>query len=54
MAWFDGMASSPVQGMPPLSLQNRCRCVPEPGVTVKDVLLVVGEQIGFDNIRKNS
>ncbi len=44
------MASPSVQGTPLLSLRNGCRCVPEPGVIVEDVLLVVGEQIGFDNI----
>lgn len=50
MAWFAGMASPSVQGTPPLSLRNGCRRVPEPSVIVEDVLLVVGEQIGFDNI----
>lgn len=50
LAWFAGMASPSVQGSPPLSLRNGCRCVPEPGVIVEDVLLVVGGQIGFDNI----
>lgn len=33
-----------------LTLRHGCRCVPEPGVTVEDLLLVIGEQIGFDNI----
>ncbi len=50
MAWFAGMASPLVQGSPSLSLRNGCRCVPEPGVIAEDVLLVVGGQIGFDNI----
>lgn len=49
VVWFAGMASPPVQGTPPLSLQNGCRCVPEPGVNVENMLLVV-EQIGFDKI----
>lgn len=44
------MASHSVQGTPLLSLRNGCRCVTEPGVTVEDVLLAVGEQSGFDNI----
>lgn len=50
LVWFAGMASPSVQGSPPLSLRNGCRCVPEPSVIVEDVLLVVGGQIGFDNI----
>ncbi len=45
-----GMASVPVQGMPSLSLCNGCRCVPDPGVTVEELLLVIGEQVGFENI----
>ncbi len=27
-----------------------CRCVPDPGVTVEELLLVIGEQVGFENI----
>ncbi|XP_026054630.1 uncharacterized protein LOC113040526 [Carassius auratus] len=44
------MASVPVQGTPTLSLRNGCKCVPEAGVTVEELLLVIGEQVGFDNI----
>lgn len=33
-----------------LSLRHGVRCVPDAGVTVEDVLLAIGEQIGFDNI----
>jgi len=42
-----GMESVPGSA---LSLRHGCRCVPEPGVTVEDLLVVIGEQIGFDNI----
>jgi len=44
------MASVPTPGTPTLSLRNGCRCVPEPGVTVEDLLLVIGEQVDFENI----
>lgn len=44
------MASVPNQGTQGLSLRNGCRCTPEPGVTVEELLLVVGEQVGFENI----
>lgn len=44
------MASVSVQGTPSLSLRNGCKCVPEPGVTVEELLLVIGEQVGFENI----
>ncbi len=44
------MASIPGQTPPNLSLRNGCRCVPEPGVTIEELLVVVGEQVGFDNI----
>lgn len=37
-------------GMESLSLRHGCRCEPEPGVSVEDLLLVIGEKIGFDNI----
>lgn len=46
-----GMASVPGSI---LTLRHGCRCVPEPGVTVEDLLLVIGEQIGFDNIASAS
>lgn len=40
-----------MQGTPPvLSLRNGCRCASDPGVTVEELLLVVGKQVGFDNI----
>lgn len=45
-----GMAAVPVQGTPALSLRNGCRCVPEHAVTVEELLVVVGENVGFDNI----
>jgi len=46
------MASLPNGGEPPppVSLRNGVRCVPAPGVEVEDVLVAVGEQIGFENI----
>ncbi len=43
-----GMAS--IGRRMPLSLRHGFRCVPEASVTVKDVLLAVGEQIGYENI----
>lgn len=44
------MASVPVQGTAALSLRNGCKCVPEAGVTVEELLIVVGEQVGFENV----
>lgn len=44
------MASEVRQGVSHLSLRNGCRCVPEIGVSVEDVLVVLVEMIGFDNI----
>lgn len=44
------MASLPEGGAASLSLRHGVRCVVEPGVTVEDVLLAAGEQIGYDNI----
>lgn len=44
------MASEVRQGASHLSLRNGCRCVPELGVSVEDVLEVVGELVGFDKI----
>ncbi len=38
------------QGTPILSLRNGCRCVPESGVTVEDLLLIIGQKLGFENI----
>ncbi len=43
-----GMAST--GGRTPLSLRHGFRCVAEASVTVEDVLLAVGEQIGYENI----
>lgn len=37
-------------GRTPLSLRHGFRCVPESNATVEDVLLAVGEQIGYENI----
>ncbi len=39
-----------VQGAPTLSLRNGCRCIPDPGVTVEEMLLIIGEKVGFENI----
>lgn len=44
------MASVNAQGTPALSLRNGCRCVPEAGVTVEDLLLIIGDKLGFENI----
>ncbi len=45
-----GMATAHAQGTPTLSLRNGCRCVPESGVTVEDLLLIIGQKLGFENI----
>ncbi|KAL7838651.1 hypothetical protein AOLI_G00270550 [Acnodon oligacanthus] len=37
-------------GVETLSLRHGVRCVPESGVTVEEVLLAVGEQVGCENI----
>ncbi len=44
------MASSSAGVTPPVSLRHGVRCVPADGVTVEDVLMAVGEEIGFENI----
>jgi len=44
------MASEVRQGVSHLSMRNGCRCVPDIGVSVEDVLVVVGGIIGFENI----
>lgn len=44
------MASTNVLTPATLSLRNGCRCVPDPAVSVEDMLLVFGEKIGFENI----
>lgn len=44
------MATAQAPGMPALSLRNGCRCVPEAGVTVEDLLLIIGQKLGFENI----
>lgn len=44
------MATTNKQGTSNLSLRNGCRCVPEPGVTVEEILLIIGDKLGFDNI----
>lgn len=44
------MASLPAEGAACLSLRHGVRCMAEPGVSVEDVLLAAGEQIGYDNI----
>ncbi len=43
-------ATVQVQGAPSLSLCNGCRCVPNPGVTVEEFLLIIGGKVGFENI----
>lgn len=43
----DRMAS---QETPPLSLQHGVRCVPDDGVMVEDVLVAVGDEVGFESI----
>ncbi len=48
------MAAVPAQGTACLSLRNGCRCVPEAGVTVEDLLVAVGQKVGFDNIISGS
>ncbi len=35
---------------PPVSLHYGVRCVPVNGATVEDVLMAVGEEIGYENI----
>lgn len=44
------MASSPIRGAPSLSLSHRVRCVPDPGKTVGEVLVGVGEQVSYVNV----
>lgn len=44
------MAAAHAQGTPTLSLRNGCRCVPEAGVTVEELLMSIGQIIGFENI----
>lgn len=44
------MASLLAGGEPPVSRRHRVRCVPAQGVSVEDVLLAVGEEVGYDNI----
>jgi len=51
------MASRPAAAevvVSPVSLRHGVRCVPAQGVTVEDVLLVVGELIGYENISSAS
>lgn len=35
---------------PPLSLQHGVRCVPDDGVMVEDILVAVGDEVGFESI----
>ncbi|KAK3527747.1 hypothetical protein QTP86_002809, partial [Hemibagrus guttatus] len=44
------MASSPARAASSLTFRNGFRCVPDMNVSVEDVLLAAGEQIGFENI----
>lgn len=48
------MAAFLAQGTACLSLHNGCNCVPEAGLTVEDLLVVVGQKVGFDNIISGS
>lgn len=51
------MASHPAAAevvVSPVSLRHGIRCVPAQGVTVEDVLLAVGELIGYENISSAS
>ncbi len=44
------MESLPSGGDSSLSLRHGVRCVPEAGVSVEEVLVAVGEQVGYSNI----
>lgn len=44
------MASTPSGGASQVSLRHGVRCVPAQGVTVEDVLLAIGEKVGYENI----
>lgn len=33
-----------------LSLRHGVRCVPEAGVSVEEVLVAIGKQVGYDNV----
>lgn len=48
------MASLLAGGEPPVSRRHGVRCVPAQGVSVEDVLLAVGEEVGYDNISSAS
>lgn len=48
------MASLVTGGEPPVSRRHGVRCVPAQGVSVEDVLMAVGEEIGYDNISSAS
>lgn len=48
------MASLVTGGEPPVSRRHGVRCVPAQGVSVEDVLLAVGEEVGYDNISSAS
>lgn len=44
------MASVPAGTVSQVSLRHGIRCVPAQGVTVEDVLLAIGEKVGYENI----
>ncbi len=48
------MASRPEGGEEPLSLRHGVRCEVESSVAVEEVLLSIGEQIGYENISSAS
>ncbi len=48
------MASTPAGVASPVSLRHGIRCVPAQGITVEDVLLAIGEKVGYENITSAS
>lgn len=48
------MASIPAGVASPVSLRHGIRCVPAQGVTVEDVLLAIGEKVGYESITSAS
>lgn len=48
------MASASAGAPPPVSLRHGIRCVPAIDVSVEDVLMAVGEEIGYENISSAS
>lgn len=46
--------STPIGEVSPLTLRNGFRCTPEVNTLIKDVLLVVGAEVGHENISSAS